>query len=282
MTSFMSIWLLICLYWLLQAGLRYVGPWILGLLFGVVPLLMLPYWMMNRDFDGFIWLKLYSVFVCVCWGTWFRFSGIDGRCWARRITLGLLAANIAEAVGVDFLAAKHGFIHSINGLAGVLLILQLIQHKPGIRAEQKSKTHDLQFDLPMDWVVGYTLWNWTFVALNYQAYLGHHTAVLVAAMIVAIADRRKWVQARAATLGINLLMMAISPSLLLKCCDTSDWSIEPILDFVPIIAAIWIVAGSLRHSNVARGLIRSGVISKGYLLGSSITPVQFGGATRRF
>lgn len=285
MIDFVSIACLFWFYWLIQLGLRFVSPVILWSMFGVLPLLMTPYWLSQREFDGFVWLKIYSVLFCVCWGTWFRFRSKHGTGWAEQSIFWLLCANIAEATFVDFWAAKHGLLHWLNGAAGLLLILRLIGARPKIFVEGADQRRELNFDLQMPWIIGYTLWNWSFVALNYSAFLGHHTAILLAALFVAYGNSQRWVQARAATLGANLLLMACSPEMLLRLCDTSNWSSYQPQAMTVVVAVSWILADCILSSKTGGKMTRWLKDLKSwrvYLLGSSMTPVQFGGATRRF
>ena len=73
------------------------------------------------------------------------------------------------------------------------------------------------------WVIGYTLWNWTFVYLNYPGLMGHHTAVLSAGLIVALYAPLRWSQTRASTLGFSLLGSATWFNGMIDWMDTSTW-----------------------------------------------------------
>lgn len=68
-----------------------------------------------------------------------------------------------------------------------------------------------------DRIVGYTLWNWVFVYLNYPELAGHHVAVLSAALTLACLDRGLRLQARAASLGLTLLLLPNNYGGMLAC-----------------------------------------------------------------
>ena len=186
--------------------LRRAGKWISWGLFFAVPLTLTPYWFAVNDFDFFLWIKSYSVFFCIVWGTALRFTSLGERPWARTTIHLLLAGNILEAIAVDVL--ESGLAHTMNAIVGLILIATLPYGSDSSRIDTAGRSRDLLSGTSRTWIVGYTLWNWTFVYLNYPMLSGHHTAVLAAGLIVAAIDARQWTQARACTLGLNLLATA--------------------------------------------------------------------------
>jgi hypothetical protein len=205
---------------LTQGALRRANQWVIGSLFLWLPLALTPYWIEMNDLGPFPWFKFYTVFSCVSWGAALRFTSLGNRAWARSTIPLLLAANILEAVIVDLVG--HGSAHVLNAAAGLLLIATL-PYGDGMRIDPAGGYRDMLYGTSLRWVIGYTLWNWTFVYLNYPALAGHHVAVLAAALIVALLNPRRWLQTRAATLGVNLLCSATSFGGMIAWLDTSAW-----------------------------------------------------------
>ncbi len=208
---------LFVLYFAGQEVLRRGPVLCLWVLFAGLPILLTWFWFQVNDFDVFLWIKIYSVMFCVCWGTWLRFAPQGNNPKFLRTIALLLAANILEASVVDFLAS--GIAHNLNALSGALLIITLPYGARPARIDSHSRFRDLRLDLPFVWIVGYTLWNWSFVFLNYPELIVHHSAILVTALGVAAVDPQRWLQTRAATLGINLLLMA-------TCYSKTTWIVE--------------------------------------------------------
>lgn len=194
--------------------------------FLLMPLLLTPYWIRVNELGLFSWFKFYTVFFCVCWGTALRFTSLGNRAWARFTIPLLLAVNILEAVVLDMFG--HGSAHALNAVAGLLLIATLPYGQDPTRIDSANCCRDLLFRISKRWVIGYTLWNWTFVYINYPALAGHHIAVLAAGLIVAMYDPHRWSQTRASTLGVNLLFTATFFNGMIAWMDTSTWFDEQI------------------------------------------------------
>lgn len=226
-------------YFVAQLILGKCWPQVLWTIFGALPAISAYHWICTRNFDLFIWIKIYSIMLCICWGTWFRFGKRDHLKWMQCSISLLLLANVAEATVLDLFGT--GSAHHLNAAAGLILMFCLLSRLPSTSVDRQSGKRSLLFNVPITWIVGYTLWNWSFVYLNYPAYLGHHTAVLAAALAVGLIDRRRWVQARAATLGVNLLWMACFPSLLLELNNTSSWSNPLFETIVAIVSLGWML-----------------------------------------
>ena len=226
-------------YYAAQLILGKCRPAVLWTIFGALPVVCTYHWTCTRNFDLFIWIKLYSIMLCICWGTWFRFGKQDQLKWMQSSIALLLLANVAEATVLDLFGT--GTAHHLNAASGLILMMCLLSRFPKISIDDQSGKRCLLFNVPITWIIGYTLWNWTFVYLNYPAYLGHHTAVLAAALAVGLIDRKRWVQARAATLGVNLLWMACFPSQLLEFSNTSSWSNPQIETIVAIVSLGWML-----------------------------------------
>ena len=266
---------LTALLYLTQVCLRRAGKWAVWALFLAAPLVLTPYWFRVNEFGLFVWIKFYTIFLCVIWGTAVRLTTLGDRRWARYTIPLLLAGNILEATALDLI--ERGLAHNLNALAGLLLILTVPYGRGATTIETTNRDRDVLLGTSRAWVVGYTLWNWTFVYLNYPMWVGHHTAVLLAALIVGMIDPRRWIQARAFTLGSIFLVTATCNAGLVSWLDTSNWT-DPLLGIVAArIAlafmvgysgrALWLaaraagvggrVAGAVRHSVVPHRLICS-------------------------
>jgi hypothetical protein len=234
MTEFLKIVALTAVLFAAQELLRRCGKWTLWGLFGLVPLVLTPDWLATNDYGWFAWLKCYTVFFCVCWPSAVRFTSVGDRPWARLSIPVLLAANNLEAVTLDVLGGNVA--HGLVAVAGLILV-GTIPMGHGAVTIHAGRHRDLHLPLTRGWVIGYTAWNWAFVALNFPALLGHHTAVLAAALIVGLIDPRRWLQTRACTLGLNLMMMATFDAETTAWLDASAW--------LDATAVLWVAAAAL-------------------------------------
>jgi hypothetical protein len=253
------------MYYMVQDWLGRARLPVLLTIFFLVPLALTPYWFQVNSFDLFAWVKIYSVMFCVCWAGLLRFTTMGDKPWLRRSIPWLLAANIFEALILDI--QGHGVAHVLNALAGMLLIATVPLSIGDTRVDRGSRHQTLRFNAPLAWICGYTFWNWTFVYLNYPALTGHHTAVLSAALIVAIIDPQRWLQARAATLGTNLILFATSYSGTLAVSNTTTWFDESIAIAAASIALVWMTIHTLSILK-APPVIALNTVLQGELLGT--------------
>lgn len=216
-----------------QALLRRAGKWLVWGLFAALPVILLPYWAATNQFDPFVWTKIYSIFACDTWGTVLRFTRLGRSEWARRSIPVLVAVNIVEAVTVDL--AGGGVIHLLNAAAGLALVLTLPYGRNDVQVDAVNQCRDLRMGTARGWVVGYTVWNWAFVLLNYPALVGYHAAVLAAALVVGLIDPARWTQTRGATLGLNFLAMATFHAPMRAWFDSAGWA-DPQL--APAVAGV--------------------------------------------
>lgn len=177
--------------------------WLSWAVFLILPIGLLPWWIIHEEHSFFGWLKLYSVTLSVSWFMAFRSTTLSEKKWAYYIVFMALTFNILEAVILDI--AEAYYANYINAAAGVLLIITL----PGLRSislDKESAYHDLAWDIPIGWIIGYTIWNIVFVYLQTPQHMGMHAAILGAALIVGFINNKLWIQARAYTLGIFLML----------------------------------------------------------------------------
>ncbi len=154
-------------------------------------------------------------------------------------TYALLAINILEATVRD--AVVGNTANYLNAIAGLLLILTLEKVRT-VHIDKKGKHRDLYWSgMTLAWIIGYTLWNWTFVYLNFgfQSSVAH-IAVLGAALLVVFRDKNRWLQARAFTLGMYFVLFHSLPHLLPNL--TINRVSDPIDLFVALIPSVFMLA----------------------------------------
>ncbi|MFY7952549.1 MAG: DUF5692 family protein [Armatimonadaceae bacterium] len=222
-----------------QAVVCRAGKWVVWGLFAAVPVVLLPSWVLLNQFDPFLWTKIFTIFACNVWGAAVRHTPLGKYEWARRSLPLLVAVNILEAMAVDL--AAGGVAHLLNSAAGLGLVLTLPYRRDAVRVAD-TPGRDVRVPTSRGWVVGYTLWNWAFVLMNYPEYVGYHTAVLVSALAVGLIDPARWTQTRAATLGLNFLMMATCDAPMRAWLGTASWA-DPILALCVAGAAVVVAVG---------------------------------------
>lgn len=171
--------------------------------FLVLPLLLFPWWRKSGKHSLFGWVKTYSTVFGVAWLIALRFTDMQNFEWAFVIGYLILVTNILEAMILDI--SQKNTKHSINALAGLILLFTL----PGytaISVDESSQYRDLIWDIPLYWIIGYTLWNILFVYMQTPKHLGMHIAVLGSAFVVGLIDNKLWLQTRGYTLGIFLII----------------------------------------------------------------------------
>lgn len=165
----------------------------------ILPICLTIYWsQFNHDF--FVWVKMYSVIFAMEWLFLCRFTVLSGKHWALNFINIILIINIAEATMVDLFN-----YHWLNAIAGFLLIFSILLIGTKSIRIADSKNKDLMWDTPITWVIGYTLWNITFIYNNYVTDLWIHTVVLGAPLLIAFYRTAFWAQARAIVLYVFLV-----------------------------------------------------------------------------
>ena len=126
------------------------------------------------------------------------------------ITYIFLVVNIFEATMRDIV---HGdSANYLNAFVGILLIAT-IEKINTIHIDKRGDYKDLHWSgMTLSWIIGYTIWNWVFVYLNYgfQSSLAH-IAVLGSALVIGLIDRERWLQARVFTLGTFFIIFHSFP-----------------------------------------------------------------------
>lgn len=213
--------LLIAGYLLAQAALLRSRLQATLIVFGLIPAVLSPYWLIFNNYDLFLLVKFYSLMICNCWIVCLRFLPIGKNRFAQASIPVLLAINIVEAVIVD--AVSLNVVGGLNAVAGMILILLVPYGWKSIRIDEHTGFQDMKLDLGISWIVGYTIWNWAFLTHNYPEYAGVNVAVLVAPLIVGLVEPSRWLQARALTLGLYLIFTATNMKWSRELVDLTPW-----------------------------------------------------------
>lgn len=163
----------------------------LALFYILIPIYFANEW--NEQFSStFFLVKHYSLLVLIAILILFKKYSYFQKCKiAPLVFYLLLQINILEAVLTDVFAGFY-----VNGISGVILMIT-IPIKQKVYVDNKQKTNDLKWDLPLPWIIGYTLWNHIFVYGNYPHYSAVSIATLIATLIIGIINNKLWFQARA-------------------------------------------------------------------------------------
>lgn len=231
---------------LVQGGFRRANRWITWGVFLGLPLILTPTWFCLSHAGAypwagtFAWVKLYTVQFCACWGTALRFTALGRNRWALGAGFLLLLVNILEAVTKD-VYDRH-MAHFLVAGSGVLLILSAPHPVRAIRIDTAGPFRDLHYNgLTRPWIIGYTLWNWAFIYLSFPVVAAHQVSVLASAFVIGMIEPRRWLQARAYTLGTDLLVLFTFPRFMVPLMESSDWT-TPYREDVAAATCLAIVA----------------------------------------
>jgi hypothetical protein len=161
--------------------------------------------------DWFPWMKVLSIASGILVLSIFRVTKFGRNAALIQLTTcAFLVVNILEAVFRD--AVSGGLANYLNAGAGILLILTLEKLRT-IHIDKTGKYKDLYWSgMTFAWIIGYTLWNWVFVYLNFGFQSSIlHIAVLGAALTVAFTNKNRWLQARVFTLGMFFVLFHSFP-----------------------------------------------------------------------
>lgn len=214
---------------LFQEWLRRSRPLVGWLLFGMLPLLLTPWWIavnyhaeFYRHAPLFPIVKLYSMmFVCLVL-TALRYTRLQRHPRALALPYWLMVVNLAEALLLDVYLG--GTTHWISAVAAGLLILALPM-QPCRITSVPYRPCDLEWPATSrGWIVGYTLWNVAFAYLNFPPIAGQQAILLTVALVIGLGRPERWLQARCYTFASYLLFLFAFPTFCLDWLDTAAWS----------------------------------------------------------
>ncbi len=172
--------------------------------FIVIPILLIPYWRLGGVEDWFLWVKGFSVMASIVLIVLFRITRLGNVKLGQQLIHLFLVINIIEAITKDIVVGN--IANYFNAMAGILVITTLNRFNIA-HIDTKGEYKDIRWGgMTLMWIVGYTLWNWVFVYLNFSQGSIHHLAVLLAALVIALVDKERWLQTRAVTLGTYFIL----------------------------------------------------------------------------
>ncbi|HRY82345.1 MAG TPA: DUF5692 family protein [Candidatus Moranbacteria bacterium] len=176
--------------------------------FIVLPIILITYLIDNKiRMDWFSLTKIFSVTFAIIWFSIFRLTSFGETKFAKNGIYLILVINIFEAIAKDVLSG--GVAHYFNAAAGILSIITL--NKINSINTTKDKNLDVNWEgMTLFWIIGNTIWDWTFIYLNYPSVSAHHIAVLGAPLIIAFFNKGRWLQARVLTLGAYLFFLFLT------------------------------------------------------------------------
>ena len=181
--------------------------------FLIVSVVLFSCWILLTGFlDWFPWVKVLSVALGIIVFSIFRNTKLGNTKLCQWTVYLLLVVNIIEAIIRDMVGGN--IANYLNAIAGVLLIATLDKINT-IHIDTEERYKDLSWkSMTMPWIIGYTLWNWVFVYLNFgfQSSI-QHIAVLGSALIIAFINKARWLQARVFTLGTYFIIFHSAPHL---------------------------------------------------------------------
>lgn len=180
-------------------------------IFAFLPIILTPLWISIFSGGVFVWLKIYSLIIGALWILLLRFTKLRKKRWAFWVMWGLLIINILEATITDSLTIH--LANYLNVLAGLLLILTL-DPLTKICIKKKEFNDLLWPSLSFKWIIGYSIWNITFVYLNFPETTFRHVVLLAIPLIIAYYFKGAWIQTRAFTLAIYFMFAFSFPSFL--------------------------------------------------------------------
>lgn len=199
---------------------------------------LLPLLLAEKDFSYFLWMKMYSVCLGTSWLLACRYTAWAQNKTALWILWGIFALNILEAIVEG--ALDRTILSYVNCISGVLLLFTLPSVKE-IRVDTHHSTRDLLWDIPMKWVIGYSIWNWTFIYTTWPEFGLRHLVILLASLLISVRNTQLWIQSRAFILGVYLLIH-FSYDSSLKHLDISTNYYAPLAMTTTILGAIWMIS----------------------------------------
>lgn len=186
--------LLVLLAELMRRWPRITGPATV-----LLPVLIPIQWS-GAQSDLFAWLKMFSVAVGVLWLHVLRLSQLGSRRWARGLGVAVLLVNMSEAVAFDAVGGNY-----VNVAAGLLLIGAGFRTGARAMSVDPGPHRDLLWDVPLSWVVAYSVWDLAFIHGCYPEFTGGGIAVLGAALVFGVIRPALYLQYRGLTLYLHMV-----------------------------------------------------------------------------
>lgn len=190
----------------------------------IAAMALTPWWIYLEIHAPFMWVKLYSVVGGSLYLLWActRSREQSNEEHFSSVLRWLMYINIAEAVAQNFVTAwsTGQSANALNALAGICVILTFPRHR--FVRMSGADPRLLLSDVSWTWILGYTMWNFTFVLLEWSDYFLIQFATLAIPFCAALLKRELWPAVRAYSLAACLLIhfslgdldrLAIEPNL---------------------------------------------------------------------
>jgi len=169
------------------------------LVFGVLPILLTPWWIQHAPHGVFGWAKIYSVCFAAAGIGLIQYKHIGTLRFRTLFAPVAFGVNILE---VAFLAMSRGGDREMV-VAAMSVILVLLLAKPSATPE---KVRGIEYNLGQPWIDAYTVWNLMIVYALKPGHIFMHATILFAAHYLAFRRPSEWAAIRAVTLGTFLMM----------------------------------------------------------------------------
>lgn len=209
---FFTIWLFAGL--LLTEEIFHRYPRFALAFFSIATVILSSCWiLLVGNIDWFPWVKVLSIASGIFMLSLLRVTRLGGNATIiQLIVYAFLVVNILEATMRD--AVTGDTANYLNVVTGFLLVATLEKLRT-IHIDKIGRYMDLYWSgMTLPWIIGYTLWNWMFIYLNFgfQSSL-QHIAVLASALIIGFTNKDRWLQARVFTLGMYFILFHSFPHL---------------------------------------------------------------------
>jgi len=208
----------------------------------IAPAILIPFWSTHyTDIGWFELAKVYSVWIGCSWIMICRFTHLKDKKWAPFILYLILIINIAEAMIKGTEVGLPGYLLAISAF----LLNATLPTGQAITIDKKSGNENLSWNVSPSWIIGYTIWNWSFVYFYIPTHTAIHAAVLASAFIAGLINHKIWAQARFFTLALHLASAALLTPFLLKHMGMPK-ILDPTMGLIlAIISCGWMVVHTL-------------------------------------
>lgn len=184
--------------------------WLSWAVFLIIPVALIPWGIYYRDVSFFVWLKVYSIFISACWATAVRFTTLKNRKWPFIILYVLVILNILENTVQGLTTGQR--VNYLNALTALLLVLTFPKPRSGY-VTNETAYHDIYWDTPINWGIGYTIWGIVFINQFAPQFAGAHLSIFLAALLVGFTNHRLYLQSRVLTVSILFMLLFVAPQI---------------------------------------------------------------------
>lgn len=211
----------------------------LGLLIAV-PVLLTPLWVYWGPEGVFPGTKLYTILLSALWVTALRLKLLGESRTVLAYSMLMLPLNILEAVGRDL--SRGTVANGAVATAGLLLLLPLRDPSVGMAVDSSGPYRDLvSTGITRPWIIAYSVWNGTFVYVNYPFIAFHEWVVLAVPLAIGLSAPGLWLQSRTYTLAADLAVLATFWPMLEGPLDSTAWATPSWQNAAAAVCLTWVV-----------------------------------------